>query len=113
MTLYLAPSPIHGRGVFTDERVEQGEVFHRADVLVMTRADVERTGLWPHVYDMGGVPGLPMSLASMVNHARPGSVTATVDLAGKWLTLTATRPLNPGDEVTLDYLSHAVALRLE
>ena len=92
MSLYVAPSPLHGFGVFTDETFASGDPIEECPVLVIPsrqRELIDRTVFSGYYYEWGeGEGALALGFGSLYNHSyRP---TARYDPAeaavGHWWT---------------------------
>ena len=107
MSLYVAPSPLHGFGVFTDEAFASGDPIEECPVLVIPsrqRELIDRTVFSGYYYEWGeGEGALALGFGSLYNHSyRP---TARYDPAevGPVLIISAIRRINPGTEITINY----------
>ena len=107
MSLYVAPSPLHGFGVFTDEAFGSGDPIEECPVLVIPsrqRELIDRTIFSGYYYEWGtGEGALALGFGSLYNHSyKP---TARYDPAeqGPVLIISAIRRINPGSEITVNY----------
>ena len=107
MSLYVAPSPLHGFGVFTDEAFASGDPIEECPVLVIPspqRQLIDRTVFSGYYYEWGEADGaLALGFGSLYNHSyKP---TARYDQAdqGPVLIISAIRRISPGTEITINY----------
>ena len=107
MSLYVAPSPLHGFGVFTDEPFATGDPIEECPVLVIPspqRELIDRTIFSGYYYEWGEADGaLALGFGSLYNHSyKP---TARYDQAEgePVLIISAIRPIRPGAEITINY----------
>ena len=107
MSLYVAPSPLHGFGVFTDEAFASGDPIEECPVLVIPsrqRELIDRTVFSGYYYEWGeGEGALALGFGSLYNHSyRP---TARYDQADQRpvLIISAIRRITPGTEITINY----------
>ena len=107
MSLYVAPSPLHGFGVYTDEAFASGDPIEECPVLVIPsrqRELIDRTIFSGYYYEWGrGEGALALGFGSLYNHSyRP---TARDDPAdeGPVLIISAIRRITPGSEITINY----------
>ena len=107
MSLYVAPSPLHGFGVFTDEAFASGDPIEECPVLVIPsrqRELIDRTVFSGYYYEWGeGEGALALGFGSLYNHSyRP---TARYDQADQRpvLIISAIRRITPGSEITINY----------
>lgn len=107
-------SRIHGRGVFASQAIEEGQVFHKAHLLVFPSAQypaLQDTVAAHYVFHVAeaadGSPntvnGLAMSPISFINHSRAASCAFEVDPDSQTIRFTALRPIDAGEELTIDY----------
>jgi SET domain-containing protein len=107
VSLYVAPSPLHGFGVFTDEAFASGDPIEECPVLVIPspqRDLIDRTVFSGYYYEWGqGEGALALGFGSLYNHSyKP---TARYDQAdqGPVLIISAIRRITPGTEITINY----------
>jgi SET domain-containing protein len=107
VSLYVAPSPLHGLGVFTDEAFASGDPIEECPVLVIPspqRELIDRTVFSGYYYEWGqGEGALALGFGSLYNHSyKP---TARYDQAdqGPVLIISAIRRISPGTEITINY----------
>jgi hypothetical protein len=107
VSLYVAPSPLHGFGVFTDEAFASGDPIEECPVLVIPspqRELIDRTIFSGYYYEWGtGEGALALGFGSLYNHSyKP---TARYDPAeeGPVLIISAIRRIAPGTEITINY----------
>jgi uncharacterized protein len=122
VTVYVAPSPRHGLGVFASEPIPAGRLIHVAPVIVISATDLELIddtplrGLvygWEH--DEPGACAFALGFGSLFNHdERPNCVyhrvdagdihPATGEVSGfDALTYTTLRAVELGEELLIDY----------
>lgn len=107
MGLYVAPSPLHGFGVFTDEPIAPGDVIEECPVLVIPadqRHLIDQTIFSGYYYEWDiGAGALALGFGSLYNHSyRP---TARYDPAdgSPVLVISAVRAIKPESEITINY----------
>ncbi len=100
-------SPKHGLGVFALERIRKGSIVERCPVLVLEPEDAEvvaANSLWGYVYDWAdGCSAIALGCGSLYNHDYSPSAEYGPSDDGRELVLRATRTIEPGEEVTIDY----------
>jgi SET domain-containing protein len=105
--LIVAPSPIHGLGVFTRHALEPGDVIEVCPVIVCPEPDetlLEQTalrGLYFHWAD--DAIGLALGYGSLYNHAWQANARYEPDFEAGLIRFVAVRHLAAGDEVTVNY----------
>ena len=97
-----------GRGVFATRRFEIGEEIERCPMLVAEQdrgADLE-SGAEGYVFGWGeGRTALALGYGSLYNHRYDSNAT-TLE-TGDELVVTATRPIEVGDEIYINYMGTA------
>lgn len=105
--LEIRTSPRHGRGLFTTEPVEAGEVLEVCPVVTLTPADGEAiapTRLSQYVFDWGdGHTAMAFGYVSMCNHGEPSNAAVEVDEDPPTVTLTASTAIAADEEILIDY----------
>lgn len=104
-TLVVAPSSIHGQGVFTRKAISVGTVVIRWGGVLFTDADMKAGKVRQHTY-VGIGNGLYLanplekapSLDDFMNHSCDSNLWMTDEI-----TLVPRRPISAGSELTADY----------
>ena len=105
--LLVAPSPIHGFGVYAARDFEPGEVVECCPVVVCPAAEeglLEQTslrGLYFHWED--DAVALALGFGSLYNHAWRSNARYETDFEATVIRFIAVRPIPRGDEVTINY----------
>ena len=101
MNVHIAPSQIHGRGVFAYEDIEEGHwQYVYGDVRSILPGDpIERYGLeWDE-----GKTFIPFAPWCCVNHSHEPNCEITQEDEYPMLYITALRDIEPNEELTIDY----------
>lgn len=110
--LELRAVPGKGRGVFARRPIAAGRLLCRCPTLALDRADCDRlneTRLAKHFFTGDGPEfeaWLALGLVTLVNHAVPPNADwRYVDggASGCLVELVALRPIEAGEEITIDY----------
>lgn len=103
----VAPSPVHGRGLFAVRDLEVDE--HVAECPVLRLDEVEGDALAGHrlasylvAWDEHDV-AVPLGVLSFVNHDPAPNAELVVDHDAETVSLRVTAPIAAGDELTVDY----------
>ena len=108
----IRTSPTRGRGVFARTAIAPGTVIEAAPVLVLSAADcpsLDRTIIHDYYFHWDGDPegtgrgALGLGLVTLCNHTSLPNARVERNFARHTLDLIAIRPIEPGDEVTIDY----------
>jgi hypothetical protein len=97
-----------GRGVFATRRFEEGEEIERCPMLIAEpdRGDDLESGAEGYVFGWGnGRTALALGYGSLYNHAYDSNAT-TLETDDE-LVVTATRPIDVGDEIYINYMGTA------
>ena len=105
--LAVAPSPIHGLGVFTRRPLEPGDLVESCPVVVCPAPDeshLELTGLRGLYFHWGDDDvALALGYGSLYNHAWRANARYETDVAAGLVRFYAVRPIAEGEEVTVNY----------
>ena len=108
----IRTSPTRGRCVFARTAIPPGTVIEAAPVLVLPAADcsmLDGTIIHDYYFHWDGDPegtgrgALGLGLVTLCNHASLPTAKVERNFARHTLDLIAIRPIEPGDEVTIDY----------
>jgi SET domain-containing protein len=110
--IYVAPSPIAGRGMFAAKRIKAGTNIHVAPVILLDDDDhdtIDATGLTGYVYEWyeGGV-AFALGYGSLFNHASDPNckyeLTDEEHPAWPAMEYTTVRDVAKGEELTIGYV---------
>lgn len=116
LMIYLAPSQIHGRGVFSDVDIAPGE-FHTAYTLPLDDDELKTVRLTKFermLYACGdGRSCLALTPMTLANHSNTPNATFEVDETSATITFSALAQIRANEEITIDYGGLAVGLGLK
>lgn len=107
--LYIGRTEARGRGVFTAGALSAGDVIESCPVLLLPADDRKRIHAsrlhdyyleWP---DGSGRIAIMLGYGSLYNHGRPANARLEFDLEGEGVSLFATRDIEAGEELLIDY----------
>jgi SET domain-containing protein len=110
--LEIRASPGRGRGVFAREPIAPGTVIEAAPVIVLPATDcsiLDRTIIYEYYFHWDGDPdgegrgALALGLVTLCNHSSRPRARVQRNYARLTLDLVAIGPIEPGEEVTIDY----------
>ena len=105
--LYVAPSRVHGMGVFAGRDFKKGEVLEVCPVLLVQPNEIkhlDKTSLCNHYFEWeDGGGALAMGYGSLYNHSWAATARAEHDFENETLTYTAARKIRKGEEITINY----------
>ena len=111
--LRVVPVPGKGRGVRAGRRFSGGDVVDAAPVVVIPRRQrqlVEQTVLAQFSFawdDATGSTAVALGRCSLFNHSYEPNVAAEKQVARRMIYFTATRDIDRGEELTLNYHGEA------
>jgi uncharacterized protein len=111
--LYIAPSPLGGRGVFTARKILAGEPVEICPVIVLKVGDVEhldKTVLYDYYFlwedeDKPETKTCAMALGfgSLYNHIAPSNADYEMDFEEQTIKIFAVRDIPAGAEIMINY----------
>lgn len=107
--LYIAPSDLHGRGVFAAEAISEGEIIEICPVIVMPadqRDLIHNTDLHDYYFLWGENEqeiGIILGYGSIYNHAATPNAEYYPDYSADTLSIFCLKDIAPGEEITLNY----------
>jgi len=104
--LRFARSPIHGTGVFANQRFGGDDVIERCPVLRLSGTDADlviETVLGNYVYEWEDGYALALGFGSLYNHSHQPSARYEMDYDIGEIHVVALRPIAAGEEVTISY----------
>ena len=105
--LFVAPSPIHGTGVFAGREFEPDDVIESCPVVICPAGEegfLEQTslrGLYFHWQDDG--VAVALGFGSLYNHSWRSNARYETDFDGSVIRFVAVRAIPVGAEITINY----------
>ena len=112
-SIYVAASPLGGRGVFTAAAVPEGALIEIAPMLVLHPKDkthLDATGLYNYYFLWGKKKkkcAIALGYGSLYNHAFEPNARYLADFEANTLHFYAIRPIQAGEEITVNYHGRA------
>lgn len=107
-SLYIAPSPLGGRGVFTSEAIQEGSLIEISPVIVLPAADlplIHRTHLHDYYFLWEeGRCAIALGYGSLYNHAEEPNAEYEMDYVDHSISFYCVRPIAAGAEITINYI---------
>lgn len=109
-SLFVAPSELGGRGVFTAEDLDAGLLIEVSPVLVLSeeeRAIVEKTELNNYIFAWGEDDKqavVAWGYVSIYNHSYEPNCRYEMDMEDDWIRIVTLKPISSGTELTINYL---------
>ena len=107
--IYIAPSKLGGRGVFTSEALEKGELLEVCPVIVLKKGDtelVDKTTLYDYYFLWGDDQKricIALGYGSLYNHFAPSSADYSMDYDAELIEIFTVRSIEAGEEITINY----------
>lgn len=105
--LYIAPSPLRGRGVFTSEDLADNWIVIEAPVVVMSAHEkdlLNQTALYHYIFDWEGEQCcMALGLVPILNHQLPSNCEYFQDYENNMMYVKTVRPIAAGEELFINY----------
>ncbi len=107
--IFVAPSDLHGRGVFAARDIGAGEIIEICPVLLFPKAQlphVRQTMLDDYYFDWGNegdMFALALGYGSIYNHDYDANADYDMDFDAETLDILALRDIPAGEEITINY----------
>ncbi|MEM1328268.1 MAG: SET domain-containing protein [Bacteroidota bacterium] len=108
-TLFVAPSSVHGRGVFTYAAIEEGTLLEVCPVLIIPKEQVKiirETVLHDYYFTWGEAQteaAVVLGFGSIFNHAEQHNARFLMDYEQQTMDFFAMRDIAAGEEITINY----------
>jgi len=108
-SLFMAPSTIEGRGMFTAEPIEAGNSIEVCPVIVLTEKDrsvIHKTTLHDYYFTWGEddkACAIALGYGSIYNHSYEPNARFLVDLEMKTISIRSIKDIEAGEEITINY----------
>lgn len=108
-TLFMAPSELGGRGVFTGEPVEEGALIEICPVIVLKETEtpiIHGTTLHDYYFLWGDEQkqcAIALGFGSIYNHAYEPNARYLLDYEHFTIDFYAVKNIGPGEEITVNY----------
>ena len=108
-SLVVAPSSIHGKGVFTTTPLAENLVIEISPVIVMNAADrvlLDQTLLHDYIFEWGedrNQCAMALGWIPIYNHSSDANCDYFMDFEESAMFLKAVRAIAPGEELTINY----------
>ena len=104
--LYVAPSEIHGFGVFAGRQFARGDTIETCPTIVVPLRDrraVQSTILSQYSFAWGKRVALAQGYGGLYNHSYDPTARFEVDIAGGVIRFMARRLVGADEEITINY----------
>lgn len=105
MTVRIAKSPVHGRGMFATGRISRGTVLDRGYTVAFDDVAGERAEIVDrYAFDYDGKRRcVVLGIASLCNHTLDANAEIEIDEERGTYRLIALRSIKRGEEIFIDY----------
>ena len=107
--LFITNTADKGRGVFTEQGIEAGEIIEMAPVIVMSAAErvlLDQTLLHDYIFEWGEDKtqcAMALGWIPVYNHSYTSNAEYFMDFEEGWMFIKAVRQIEPGEEITINY----------
>jgi uncharacterized protein len=110
--IYVAASPLGGRGVFAGKKIYKGDIIEVCPMLPMKVGEMEmldKTTLYDYYFlwedDEKNIKtcAIALGFGSLYNHAAPSNADYEMDFDLNTLDVMAVRDIEAGEEITINY----------
>lgn len=107
--LYIAHTPLRGRGVFSAVAIEPGDIIELCPVIILPPEElslIHRSTLHDYYFLWGEErdrPALALGFGSLYNHSRSPNAEIYMDYEMELIGIRCIRDIHPGEEITIDY----------
>ncbi len=109
--LFIMHSETKGRGVFTSNSIQKGDLVESTPVIVLTKEDREvlhETSLHDYYFLWGQAQkacAIALGYGSLYNHSRASNLEFTLVYGEDCIEFHASRDIEPGEELLINYAS--------
>jgi uncharacterized protein len=110
--IFVASSPIGGRGVFTSKKIYKGDSIEVCPVVVMKVGEMELLDkttlydyyfLWENEDETIKTCAIALGFGSLYNHAAPSNADYEMDFDLQTIDIIAVKDIEAGEEITINY----------
>lgn len=107
--LYVGPSSIEGRGVFSKRALAAGELVEQAPLILISNAEDEilkATALYHYYFvlsDKKTPVAIGLGYSSMYNHGSPANAEYKIDMAAQLIEIRTVKTIAADEEITINY----------
>ena len=108
-SLFIAPVPDKGRGVYTSEDLVKGTILEVSPVIVMSKEErllIDKTKLHDYIFEWGVHRDkccVALGYISVYNHSYNSNCEYEMDYQYDTITIKTVRAISAGDEITINY----------
>jgi len=108
-SLYIAPSKLGGRGVFTGVHIKKGELIEICPVIILKDGEsklLDTTTLYDYYFFWGEGEKqscIALGYGSLYNHNAPSNADYLMDYGTTSIEVFAVSNIDIGDEITINY----------
>lgn len=106
--LYIAPSSISGRGVFSTIEIHEGEFIEACPVIILPKQDLQlihQTFLHDYYFMWKKKKcAIALGYGSLYNHATHPNADYKMDYSNKTIDIFCIKNIKAGEEITISYI---------
>jgi SET domain-containing protein len=107
--LFVAPSTQRGRGVFTDEPLQAGQLIERSPIIVLSQSDrtlLDKTLLHDYIFEWDPQQHqccMALGYVPLYNHGCPSNCEYEMDFEAGYISIRTVRDIAKGEELLINY----------
>jgi hypothetical protein len=107
--LFIGPSECGGKGVFTEQKLEEGDLVEICPVIVLSEQDlklIHQTGLHDYYFLWGEKQdqcAIALGYGSLYNHSFKPNARYLIDYEQETIDIYCIETILPGEEITVNY----------
>jgi len=108
-SLFIASSVSSGRGVFTDNDIEEGIIVEKSPVIIMSleeRKLLDQTLMHDYIFEWGITKGqccMALGYVPIYNHSYQSNCEYEMDFENEVISIRSVRFINAGEELFINY----------
>jgi SET domain-containing protein len=107
--IFIAPTPVMGRGVFTSKKIAAGTIIETSPVIVMTLSDrthLDQTLLHDYIFEWGYKSEkccMALGYVPLYNHSYRSNCEYEMDFEHDLIRIKTVRDIKKGEELFINY----------
>ncbi len=108
-SLYMAPSDLHKRGMFTAEPIDAGNTIEVCPVIVLSKKDrtaIHQTTLHDYYFTWGEADdacAIALGYGSLYNHSYEPNARFLIDMEMETISIRSIKNIEAGEEIKINY----------
>lgn len=106
MKTVVKKSGVHGRGVFAEENINEGDIIEECEIIFLNKKDTEmidKTKLYDYYFGWRGGSALALGKGSLYNHSYGPNAFYKKDFNKMKIIFIALKSIREGEEIFVNY----------